>query len=93
MHGQRIGYVRVSSFNQNPERQLEHVQVDRLFTAHVRLVYKDERGEASVNSSVADRTGSGGTSASPTSLRCGTARSNSARSSSTRSSTIPERST
>ena len=32
MHGQRIGYVRVSSFDQNPERQLEHVQVDRLFT-------------------------------------------------------------
>ncbi|MCA7489094.1 recombinase family protein, partial [Escherichia coli] len=22
MHGQRIGYVRVSSFDQNPERQL-----------------------------------------------------------------------
>ncbi len=32
MHGQRIGYVRVSSFDQNPERQLEHVPVDRLFT-------------------------------------------------------------
>ena len=33
MHGQRIGYVRVSNFEQNPERQLEHVhQVDRLFT-------------------------------------------------------------
>ncbi|MGP7816642.1 recombinase family protein [Niallia sp. 01092] len=32
MHGQRIGYIRVSSFDQNPERQLEHVQVDRLFT-------------------------------------------------------------
>ena len=32
MHGQRIGYVRVSSFDQNPERQIEHVQVDRLFT-------------------------------------------------------------
>ncbi len=31
MHGQRIGYVRVSSFDQNPERQLEHVWVDRLF--------------------------------------------------------------
>jgi C-terminal processing protease CtpA/Prc len=25
LHGQRIGYVRVSSFDQNPERQLEHV--------------------------------------------------------------------
>jgi DNA invertase Pin-like site-specific DNA recombinase len=32
LHGQRIGYVRVSSFDQNPERQLEHVSVDRLFT-------------------------------------------------------------
>ena len=32
MHGQRIGYVRVSSFDQNPERQLEHVQVDKVFT-------------------------------------------------------------
>jgi DNA invertase Pin-like site-specific DNA recombinase len=34
LHGQRIGYVRVSSFDQNPERQLEHVAVDRLFTEH-----------------------------------------------------------
>ena len=32
MHGQRIGYVRVSSFDQNPERQLEQVRVDKLFT-------------------------------------------------------------
>lgn len=32
MHGQRIGYVRVSSFDQNPERQLEQVWVNRLFT-------------------------------------------------------------
>ena len=32
MHGQRIGYVRVSSFDQNPERQLEQVQVDKVFT-------------------------------------------------------------
>lgn len=32
MHGQRIGYVRVSSFDQNPERQLEQVPVDKLFT-------------------------------------------------------------
>ena len=31
MLGQRIGYVRVSSFDQNPERQLEHVQVDKVF--------------------------------------------------------------
>jgi len=32
MQGQRIGYVRVSSFDQNPERQLDQVQVDRVFT-------------------------------------------------------------
>jgi len=32
LHGQRIGYVRVSSFDQNPERQLEQVSVNRLFT-------------------------------------------------------------
>ena len=32
MHGQRIGYVRVSSFDQNPERQHEHVPIDRLFS-------------------------------------------------------------
>ena len=32
MQGQRIGYVRVSSFDQNPERQLEHVEVGRVFT-------------------------------------------------------------
>ena len=31
LNGQRIGYVRVSSFDQNPERQLEQVSVDRLF--------------------------------------------------------------
>ncbi len=32
MQGQRIGYVRVSSFEQNPQRQLERVPVDRIFT-------------------------------------------------------------
>ncbi|MET3135395.1 DNA invertase Pin-like site-specific DNA recombinase [Oxalobacteraceae bacterium GrIS 1.11] len=31
MHGQRTGYIRVSSFDQNPERQLDHVQVDKQF--------------------------------------------------------------
>jgi DNA invertase Pin-like site-specific DNA recombinase len=31
LQGQRIGYVRVSSFEQNPERQLDHVVIDRLF--------------------------------------------------------------
>lgn len=32
MIGKRIGYVRVSTFDQNPERQLETVNVDRIFT-------------------------------------------------------------
>lgn len=32
MLGQRIGYVRVSTLDQNPERQLEQVQLDRVFT-------------------------------------------------------------
>ncbi|KPV42697.1 recombinase family protein [Alicyclobacillus ferrooxydans] len=32
MNGQRIGYVRVSTFDQNAERQLQEVQVDRIFT-------------------------------------------------------------
>ena len=35
MSGQRIGYVRVSSFDQNPERQLDQVNVDRVFTDKV----------------------------------------------------------
>ena len=32
MPGQRLGYIRVSSFDQNPERQLEQVSLDRVFT-------------------------------------------------------------
>jgi DNA invertase Pin-like site-specific DNA recombinase len=32
LDGQRIGYIWVSSFDQNPERQLEHVEVARVFT-------------------------------------------------------------
>lgn len=32
MKGQRVGYVRVSSFDQNAERQLENLNVDRVFT-------------------------------------------------------------
>ena len=32
MKGHRIGYVRVSSFDQNPDRQLENVKVDKVFT-------------------------------------------------------------
>lgn len=31
MIGHRIGYVRVSTFDQNPERQLENIKVDRTF--------------------------------------------------------------
>jgi DNA invertase Pin-like site-specific DNA recombinase len=32
LDGQRIGYIRVSGFDQNPERQLEHVALSRVFT-------------------------------------------------------------
>jgi DNA invertase Pin-like site-specific DNA recombinase len=32
LQGQRIGYVRVSSLDQNPDRQLEQLKVDRVFT-------------------------------------------------------------
>ena len=32
MQGQRVGYVRVSTFEQNTQRQLDQVPVDRLFT-------------------------------------------------------------
>ena len=32
MHGQRIGYVRVSAFEQSPQRQLDGIQVVRVFT-------------------------------------------------------------
>jgi DNA invertase Pin-like site-specific DNA recombinase len=32
MAGQRIGYVRVSTFEQNAQRQLDEIPVDRLFT-------------------------------------------------------------
>ena len=32
MPGQRVGYVRVSSFDQNPQRQLDQVEVARVFT-------------------------------------------------------------
>src|SRR5476651_2708973 len=35
MTGQRIGYVRVSSLGQNTERQLEGVQIDRVFNDNV----------------------------------------------------------
>ena len=32
MPGQRIGYIRVSTLDQNPERQLDNIPVDRIFT-------------------------------------------------------------
>lgn len=32
MNGQRIRYIRVSTFDQNPQRQLEDIQFDRSFT-------------------------------------------------------------
>ncbi|WP_161882334.1 recombinase family protein [Deinococcus alpinitundrae] len=35
MTGKVVGYVRVSSFEQNPERQLEGLQVDKLFTEKI----------------------------------------------------------
>ena len=32
MNGQRVGYIRVSSFDQNTERQLDGLKLDRVFT-------------------------------------------------------------
>jgi len=32
LQGQRIGYIRVSSFDQNPDRQLEQIEVGKVFT-------------------------------------------------------------
>jgi DNA invertase Pin-like site-specific DNA recombinase len=32
MPGQRIGYIRVSSFDQNPDRQLGDISLDKIFT-------------------------------------------------------------
>ncbi|SFQ27474.1 Site-specific DNA recombinase [Geopseudomonas sagittaria] len=32
MHGQRIGYIRVSTLDQNPDRQLDGAQVSKVFT-------------------------------------------------------------
>jgi len=34
MSGKKIGYIRVSSFEQNPERQLEGLQLDKKFIDH-----------------------------------------------------------
>ena len=69
-------------------------QMDRLFNAHVSLIYKDERGKATVkHRDRPDARSSGGTQSGPTRARCGRARSNSVRTSLTRSSAIPSRST
>jgi DNA invertase Pin-like site-specific DNA recombinase len=35
MHGQKIGYIRVSSSDQNTERQLDGMELDRVFTDKV----------------------------------------------------------
>lgn len=35
MNGQKIGYIRVSSIDQNSERQLDGLQLDRIFTDQV----------------------------------------------------------
>ncbi len=35
LSGKRIGYIRVSSFEQNLDQQLEDIQVDRLFEGNV----------------------------------------------------------
>ena len=34
MSGQRIGYIRVSTLDQNHERQLKRIEVDRTFVDH-----------------------------------------------------------
>ncbi|GFS05798.1 resolvase [Elysia marginata] len=34
MLGQRIGYIRVSTYDQNPDRQLEGIELDRIYTDH-----------------------------------------------------------
>lgn len=41
MTGQRIGYVRVSSVDQNPDRQLEDIKLDKIFTDKVSGKSKD----------------------------------------------------
>ena len=35
MAGQRVGYVRVSTVEQNTERQLDGIELDRVFTDHI----------------------------------------------------------
>ena len=63
-------------------------QMKRLFRCSISLNYEDERGDVSVSSLLPTARSSGGTSASPTSLRCGKVRSSWARSFFKRSSSI-----
>jgi DNA invertase Pin-like site-specific DNA recombinase len=44
LEGQRVGYIRISTFDQNPSRQLENVKVDKIFTdkASGKDVYRPE---------------------------------------------------
>lgn len=41
MNGQRLGYVRVSSVDQNLERQLDNIQLDKMFEEKVSGASKD----------------------------------------------------
>jgi DNA invertase Pin-like site-specific DNA recombinase len=41
MSGQRIGYIRVSTSDQNTDRQLEGLQLDKIFTDHASGKSKD----------------------------------------------------
>jgi len=51
LQGQRIGYIRVSSFDQNPDRQLEQIEVGKVFTdkASGKDTQRPELGVASEN--------------------------------------------
>ncbi|MGB3946141.1 MAG: hypothetical protein WBK76_04885, partial [Candidatus Saccharimonadales bacterium] len=40
MHGQRIGYIRVSTLDQNPDRQLEGAQVSKVFVIFRRRLHQ-----------------------------------------------------
>ncbi|WP_454727774.1 MULTISPECIES: hypothetical protein [Cupriavidus] len=37
MNGQRVSYVRVSTFEQNAESQLDGIELDRTFTVSAKL--------------------------------------------------------
>ncbi|OXL38548.1 hypothetical protein CA284_18610 [Enterobacter mori] len=59
MKGQRIGYIRVSSFYQNPERQLDQTQVDKVFVdkASGKDTQRGRVRQGGVNSVTAFRSG------------------------------------